>query len=1029
LTYALIEDGGAVVAGTSRGLYRLDGGVWSEDGLAGQPVFALARAGGITWAISGGNLYARRAGVWTRENGLEISPFCLLGDGDSLFVGGYGIARWESGRFTTIAAPRQTPSAVVAMCRSAGGLIVAFSQGGAARFESGRFTRMDSGLRYDESVHALAEIDGVLWAGTSFGLKAWDGVAWRPDDGFGRHDIRAFLLSGATLRAATYDAGVWVRESGSWVVDNAGLLSTSASCLAVAGGSLYVGTYGAPVYRRDVDRWIPAGTGLRHPIATAHAYFCGPIGGCASVFGYGGAGVTGSTLPDGCGDVRSLVISGFSRFAATGCGVVDAGAVPAPRVVNDGLPPGTNVLALAEAPSSLHGIFAGTSSGLFHFSGGSWSRDDAGLPASAEVQCLSTTGDSTLAAVGARIFERMPPGDWVDVSEGLPTFSGFRIRALGATGYAATESYGLYRRDPGAPWRHDDAGIRQTYISAIDGPPPLAGAGWQGVFRYADGGWISERTGLPSDVDVRVVARADPTGRVKIGTAGDGVFSAKSTPTVRTLPVVLDVEGNAGSRFRTELTLLNRSTHGGPLSLSFVPAPDFGQGEAEGGTVSVNVPQSTALRVSDALDLLRAGGLKIPPATPSHPIAGSLTISPADGIAAVARTYHGDGAGGTFGLSYPAVSDIEAAEDVATVYGLREKAGDVRSNLAVTHLPGRSTDPVTLSVQVYAANGEKAGDPLVKTLAPGEWFQWNRILATAGLPDDAFGYARITRTSGIGAWTAYGVLNDDVTSDGSYLPAYRPGGLSAVHDLVVPVVLDAFGKSGSHFTTELTLANESLPVNVALGYEPAPGFGPTEARSVVVLELAANAEVFVPDIVQYLRERGAPIPDARKGAQAGSLSVSFRSLYDSDHATVALARTKTPSPGGGSFGVSYRAIAGGHGARRFAVVPGLVRDTAFRSNLAVVNAGGGSSEPLTLSVKLFDASTAMFVGKTLSVSLWSGQWSQWSDVLEAAGAPAGIAGAYAVVERVGGDGPFFAYGVVNDNVTSDGTFLEPSEME
>ena len=79
-------------------------------------------------------------------------------------------------------------------------------------------------------------------------------------------------------------------------------------------------------------------------------------------------------------------------------------------------------------------------------------------------------------------------------------------------------------------------------------------------------------------------------------------------------------------------------------------------------------------------------------------------------------------------------------------------------------------------MQVYSASGAPAGQPLVRTLAPGEWTQWNGVLGLAGLPDGAFGYAKIRRTGGVGAFAAYGVVNDAKTSDGSYLPAWRPGG-------------------------------------------------------------------------------------------------------------------------------------------------------------------------------------------------------------------------------------------------------------
>ena len=332
---------------------------------------------------------------------------------------------------------------------------------------------------------------------------------------------------------------------------------------------------------------------------------------------------------------------------------------------------------------------------------------------------------------------------------------------------------------------------------------------------------------------------------------------------------------------------------------------------------------------------------------------------------------------------------------------------------------------MTLSIQIYDQSGTAAGAPIVTTLNPGEWRQFNGILGLAGLPDGAYGYAKITRTSGSGAWTAYGVVNDARTSDGSILPLYRPGGLAAARKLVVPVVLDVFGAAGSHYTTELTVANDgnfSTPVDLV--YQPAPNFGSSTGVPVVTFALAAHQQTTIPDILAYLRSNGVNIPNP----SAGSLSVAFRNLGNLDAPkTVALARTTTPNPDtttGGAFGVAYPAAAKGGGARTSALVPGLTRDASVRSNLAVVHLGGGSEIPLSLSVRLYDATTSQAVGSPITVTLQPGDWAQWSSVFDLAGVPAGTTAAYAVITRLAGDDTWLAYGVLNDAKTSDGSILK-----
>ena len=152
--------------------------------------------------------------------------------------------------------------------------------------------------------------------------------------------------------------------------------------------------------------------------------------------------------------------------------------------------------------------------------------------------------------------------------------------------------------------------------------------------------------------------------------------------------------------------------------------------------------------------------------------------------------------------------------------------------------------------------------------------------------------------------------------------------------------------------------------------------------------------------------------------------MNFRNLVNlTGPRTVVLARTSTPGPSGGSYGVAYAAVPEGGGSRAPALVTGLVSSTAARSNLAVVHTRGGSEAPLTLQVVLYDATTGQAVGDTLTATLNPGDWYQWSNVLQKANVPAGTTAAYAVVTRTSGDDTFLAYGVLNDAITSDGSWL------
>ena len=78
---------------------------------------------------------------------------------------------------------------------------------------------------------------------------------------------------------------------------------------------------------------------------------------------------------------------------------------------------------------------------------------------------------------------------------------------------------------------------------------------------------------------------------------------------------------------------------------------------------------------------------------------------------------------------------------------------------------------------------------------------------------------------------------------------------------------------------------------------------------------------------------------------------------------------------GGASGLFYPAVAKGGGARTSALVPGLSQDESVRSNLAVVNTGGGSELPVPLEVRPYDAAAGAAPGSPLSAWPPAGHWA------------------------------------------------------
>ena len=1022
---ALAGSGATLWAATPRGVWRMEAGTWILDGLPAQRISSIVVADTV-YAADGEKVWRRAAdGTWSAETlpGGLVFPSLLATDGTAVWAAGSGVAKRASGTWSLLA----NPGGFVTAAAVASGDLVVGLRGGAAQYAGATVTSISTGLPSTSTVQALAVANGTLYAGTDQTLYSFGG-AWVPISGFGAHDVRAITGAGGTLRAATADAGV-LSFLGSWQATNAGLLVASAKSFGTLGNDLYVGTAGAPVARLSGGSWSPAGTGLW----AASISDVKTVGGAIAAAAHG-AGLAldfapaANLAPEGCGNVGAIASNTLSLFAATNCHLyawgLGSGLQASPSIVENGLPLGVSITSLAAVSGG--SIAGGTSNaGMWRLVASTWSSDNAGLPANGAVQATGEVAGKLYASVGGSLFVRAQT--WQALS-GAPA----GVQALGGDAnvlFAAPVSGGIFSST--GPWREDDFGASTAFVSSLDvgGGKAFAGAGTAGVLRRASGGWQPENAGLPPGADARVVHLSADGSQLYAGTAGSGLYRALVSSSTKYIPVVLDVVGATGARFRSDLTIGNRSTSPATVLVEFVPAPDFGL--AGGGAVSVDLAPSSEIRAADALQFFRDHALVIAPG-PSG-TAGSVSISAAntasstDAVYAFSRAYTA-GASGSFGTFLDAPSDLEAAEDEGAVYGLRSISGTSRSNLAVGHLPGRGDGTLTLSIQVYDQSGAASGAPLVTSLHRGEWRQFNGVLLQAGLAEPAYGYAKITRTSGAGAWTAYGVVNDAKTSDGSILPLYRPGGLAAARKLVVPVVLDVLGAAGSHYTTELTVANDgnfSTPVDLV--YRPAPGFGSSTGVPVVTFTLAAHQQTTISDILAYLRLRGVNIPDPSTGPQAGTLSVAFRNLGNLDSPkTVALARTTTPNPDaatGGTFGVAYAAAAQGGGARISALVPGLARDASVRSNLAVVHLGGGSEIPLALSVRLYDATTSLAVGNPITVTLQPGDWAQWSSIFDIAGVPASTTAAYAVVTRLSGDDTWLAYGVLNDAKTSDGSVL------
>lgn len=510
---------------------------------------------------------------------------------------------------------------------------------------------------------------------------------------------------------------------------------------------------------------------------------------------------------------------------------------------------------------------------------------------------------------------------------------------------------------------------------------------------------VRGEAGVPLDV---LVSTDDP--------AASSTFSLRvaAAAAAEVVPVVLDVPA-ASTRFTTELALTNRSGAAATATLRYTPSLGTREGA---GSVTETVPPRGQLVFPDVLARLRSRGLPIPA---SGANGGTLAVAFDRGsaplVAATARTSAAVGAphpAGDASLAYAGVPTDRDAPALG-VFGLRTDGND-RSKLAVF---STSAEPVALRVSVFSgADGRRVVYREAESLGPFAWLQYEDVLQAAGF---ANGYAVVERVGGTGSFSAYGVVNDNATDDGSFL--FPVAGSFAGGGLTVPVVVET-----PRFSTELVLANRGArAATLTLRYrESLDRSGGAGGAATVVL--APGEQRIVKDAAAFLRANGVAI-GAKGGSYAGALRVDVAGAILSD--VYAAARVAAPSVGGGAFGLFAPPVYRGEeaGAEPVSLV-GLKADETSRTNVAFVNAGEDGAGSIRLVATAYDAEADGAVRGTLEVGLDAGAWFQPLNWFGSTG----IRNGWVTVTRVEGSAPWLAYAVVNDGRgpgqrTDDGAFV------
>ena len=476
------------------------------------------------------------------------------------------------------------------------------------------------------------------------------------------------------------------------------------------------------------------------------------------------------------------------------------------------------------------------------------------------------------------------------------------------------------------------------------------------------------------------------------------------------VPVILSAAGRNRSFFTSELTLTNR---GEEVKLDFTYTADAGGGS---GTAS-NVLAAGRQRVeSNALNYLIGLGVPIPE---TGNRIGTLRVEapPGSEVRAVVRTTTLV-ADGRAGLAYLGVAEEEGYDEPVYLCGLRQNSRD-RSNVAFQNMGAPGKEAITLRTTVYSG---AAGDATARILddvelEPGGFHQYSGLLGSV-----ENGYVKVERVEGEAPFYAYGVINDQANSDGSFVFPVAAASLEGKTAQTLPVIVET-----RDFTSELTVTNFSedpRTLNFEFVSEQVQG---EDKRVGFSMDLEAGEQMIVPELVEALRREEMAKLGTSRGFYLGPL---FVTAEEGDLSGIVVGARTSSVGGGGRYGVFYNAVPEGEGFVTEAWVDGLQQNEENRSNLALVNTGEVDDSPSVFHLEIYNGETGMLEETVATKPIPARGWHQIDGILERAN-PATKQG-YIRIEKVSGENPFLAYGVVNDGGapgqrSGDGAYLPARE--
>ena len=477
------------------------------------------------------------------------------------------------------------------------------------------------------------------------------------------------------------------------------------------------------------------------------------------------------------------------------------------------------------------------------------------------------------------------------------------------------------------------------------------------------------------------------------------------------VPVILSSAGLNNSFFTSELTLTNRSSEPAVLNYTFTAHRGAGS-----GTATDTLPPGRQRIKTNAIDYLKSIGIPIPD---SGKRIGTLGVQEASGSSDVGVMVRTTTAvtDGRAGLAYPGIPGDEGYQEAVFLCGLRQNQHD-RSNVAFQNMGAEGS--ITLRTTVFSGDAANSNPRALDdvTLRPGEFHQYTEVLRVLG--SSANGYVKVERVEGTAPFYAYGVINDQANSDGSFVFPVSEGSLAGTIGQVLPVVLER-----SPFTSELTVTNFSNQEK-AVNFSVVANAVQTEDHAASFpLHLKAGEQHIIPNVIDWARQltSGIELP-------SGLASALFAEVDSGDMSGIVIG-ARTGSQGKvGRYGVFYNAVPYGQSFTKVAWVDALQQNDENRSNLALVNTGEVDDSPSEFNLEIYNGERGLLANTATGFRVPARRWYQIDGILAKYGM--GTKQGYVRIEKISGNNPFLAYGVINDGRarlerSDDGAYLPARE--